>query len=496
MINLITKEELNKLESYRNRYAIWESADPVCDSNPIEDILIEWQEAKKDLFTLFGNKLILSKPLTFTKVIEDVKEDMAYMVNTANPKTYSSHYAVSFVKAFEDWVHNVIPSEDRWKAHSLIYSSTLAEGHYSFLDPLNIPMPNGTTFTIKKDNMKIMKILGKIADAYQLDGYEEFRICHSIILNDKTLNGTLNLTIHPLDFVLMSEETDSGWSSCMSWENYREFRQGSVEMMNSPCVVLATLTNERGEKHWRQNFIINKDLIVAVKGYPWQNDYLTNASLYWLKELAEKNWGCRFTTSEPLPYKNNHFGNELEAWFFCNEMYNDIGTYTKGFISTTVDKSKPYNLNFSGKSQCMWCGLINAEILSPSFLCCSDCDTTKVCADCQAPIDSWSGGYDTEHGLICEDCFNEKYFFCQKCETAEEFDSRNKVNIIFAYDPKSGEAETATTPLYLCLDCQKDYTIYEDLYYNRYVFYYELPDYLVPSTKYTNWEKIVELQEA
>ena len=74
-----------------------------------------------------------------------------------------------------------------------------------------------------------------------LEEFEDFRIKHSRILSEKEFIGRLSLSIHPLDFMTMSDN-DSDWSSCMSWRTCGSYRRGTVEMMNSPCVVVAYLS--------------------------------------------------------------------------------------------------------------------------------------------------------------------------------------------------------------------------------------------------------------
>ena len=42
-------------------------------------------------------------------------------------------------------------------------------------------------------------------------------------------------------------DNDYGWDSCMGWMNEGEYRLGTVEMMNSPCIVVAYID---GEEAW------------------------------------------------------------------------------------------------------------------------------------------------------------------------------------------------------------------------------------------------------
>jgi hypothetical protein len=116
---------------------------------------------------------------------------------------------------------------------------------YNDKESLSFVSPkDGSKVTITL-GMKFMKALGKVVEAYNLDQemFEEFRIAHSQILNDKKLSGRLCLSIHPLDYMTMSDN-ESDWGSCMSWREGGCYRRGTVEMMTSPVVVVAYLKSE------------------------------------------------------------------------------------------------------------------------------------------------------------------------------------------------------------------------------------------------------------
>ena len=76
-----------------------------------------------------------------------------------------------------------------------------------------------------------MRVLSKIATAYNLPGFEDFRIAQSLVTNQANLKGYITLSIHPLDYMTMSDN-NCGWDSCMSWQEEGCYRQGTVEMMN------------------------------------------------------------------------------------------------------------------------------------------------------------------------------------------------------------------------------------------------------------------------
>ena len=134
------------------------------------------------------------------------------------------------------------------------------------------------------------------------------------------MDGELCLSIHPMDYMTMSDN-DNNWQSCMNWMNNGDYRLGTVECMNSPYVLVAYLHNpnhsmsigpyEWNSKHWRELFIIHPEMISEVKGYCFQDENLTNTILMWIKELAHNNldWDydndeINVTDTNPIPFKD------------------------------------------------------------------------------------------------------------------------------------------------------------------------------------------------
>ena len=94
------------------------------------------------------------------------------------------------------------------------------------------------------------------------------------VQNFRKSSQKLTLSIHPLDYITMSDN-ECNWSSCMSWRNEGDYHAGTIEMMNSTCVVVAyiaqnneTLENGWNSKRWRQLFVIHPTCIIASCPYP------------------------------------------------------------------------------------------------------------------------------------------------------------------------------------------------------------------------------------
>ena len=274
-----------------------------------------------------------------------------------------------------------------------------------------------------------MKILGKLAKAYDLPGFEEFRIAHSQIHNQKRLHGTLSISIHPLDYMTMSHNA-CGWSSCMDWTDEGSYRRGTVEMMNSDCVVVAYLESSSpfypldndfvwSNKKWRELFIVDNNVIAGVKPYPYEHTDLEKMVLDWLKELATKNCGWEYTNSTHIFSHDYHKHNDeldrdITLRFWTDAMYNDFCDGHCAYLG--LDIPCVYDRSYSGPSQCLNCGDIHNDFDNEGMLVCEGCDSSTRCDHCGERHDP-SYMHEMDDGLlICDYCYESYVEECHLCE--------------------------------------------------------------------------------
>ena len=401
-----------------------------------ETIFKEWDINKKTLFKLLDNNLIVRRPYTYIvpdedliKKIENCKYDIPAwnFTNWWNREVYAPvlnqlDLDPDFVKLCKD----------------IIQPKTLANNKYPNETKIFSLPPDGELFKVSK-GMRPMKIISKLAQKYGCDEkiLEEFRIWHSQILNNKHMDGELCLSIHPLDYMTMSDN-DNDWQSCMNWMNHGDYRCGTVECMNSPYILIAYLHNPKhlmslskvnnnkwNSKHWRELFIINPEMINEIKGYCFQDENLTNTVLMWIKELASKNLGWTYdddeiNIQETIPFKDSDLSFRI---YTDGYMYNDIGTLDKHRARINREKIGKYEnithwyvpsedkwhymleIPYGGKSTCMWCGQeINGTDREESVLC-DSCDMGICCAYCGDYISKRNCFYiDDFDNPICENC--------------------------------------------------------------------------------------------
>lgn len=405
----------------------------------IEEVLSTWNHNKERLFKIFGNKLILTKPFLYNKPEHEIERDIEEMKYRSNDSKYGERKPRLFYEKFIEFANEFSYKrqyEVRDRLYGLISSYGLKNNIYSGTTFL-LEAPNGKTLVIER-GCKATKALGKIAKAFDIPYFEDFRICHSQILNQKTIEGTLTLSIHPLDYMTMSDN-DNGWSSCMSWISYGCYRQGTVEMMNSPNVVVAYLSDKNmtlpdsekwNSKKWRTLIVADENLISHIKNYPYDNRDLSQFAVNWLKELTTAATGNTYyesqfydgTANVKLPNMPIFDIITVAGYMYNDFNCSDIGhciafssQLTQDNLETKFDKSNCLILEYSGPSMCMSCGATNINCDAEQNLVCSDCEHMYYCANCDDEISGEP--YWVEDSPYCNYCYEEYTRGCYECET-------------------------------------------------------------------------------
>lgn len=401
---IISQEDQVTFLNYINKYAGLDGACCTHDAN--FDPLAAWRENKSHLFqNLFHGNLILERNITYSIPTEtlanSIESDEAYQsfrwqlidkMSDAGMRYSSAWYAIKQV---------IAPTQ-------------LAENKLS--EAREIKLPNGTKVNAPK-GIKPNKVIKPIADYFGLgDLWEKVRIAVSQILNDKSTSGTLCLSIHPMDYVTMSDNTYK-WSSCMSWINEGCYRSGTLEMLNSPKVIVAYLRGDKpfedgiSNKKWRTLIIVDDKVLTTVKSYPYQSEELSTAAIEWVRSLITDK---EYRAAEPYTYG--------EVKMRCSthgHMYNDFGSATHyGCFAPDYDPyTTRHDIDYGATIYCLNCG----EVLD------NDCDDAEmylvhtesnyyVCEHCDERI--YNGDYYCVDGdILCLDCIDELCFYCElTCE--------------------------------------------------------------------------------
>ena len=416
LCNEITKDEMRMIDN-----AIYGCADGHGGRASVPYVLRLWDANKQGfLYDLLGKKLSVSKEIEIDRD-KQVEEEFKQLLPLNNTLSRFANNLLDLIDDNDCMLRAVVESCFEPKA---LANNSYTGGKYT--------IPLGEKSFRTESGMKVMKILAKVADFYNIkEQFEEFRQFHSMVTNTKMFKGKLTLSIHPLDYITMSDN-GSDWSSCMSWTEGGCYRQGTVEMMNSECVLVAFLESEDqfrihggiwNNKKWRTLVVCNSDLIASIKAYPYQSDTLTTEVMDFIKELAQENLHINFKENlsyEYGPYSNinleQYGANPIRLCFYTNNMYNDFGCVDYHFVSLSEDyinkiKDKHITrdeINYSGETECMWCGAV-CEVVETGDLVCEDCNGYITCDHCGDRTD-YDELSEVDGEMICDYCRENETF--------------------------------------------------------------------------------------
>lgn len=426
----------NKLSDYEkdaiNRYIDYYTEDYSSNTRaPLSKILRYWNTEKVNLYHLLNDSLMYSENIEFEASADILNGYMNELLENSS---------------FRQKINSCI--NDALNEHKLTWGEYNSLANLFFPDILVVNKYTGSGRKIKfsddftldmQQGMKITKILSKLATYFNLDEeYEEFRLEHSQVLNTKKLSGELVFSIHPLDFMTMSDNA-SGWTSCMSWKENGCYRRGTVEMMNSSSVVVVYLKSHSKDmqlcdnyfwnnKKWRELFIVNPDFITNIKGYPYIADNLTLKALEILTNLATKNWNANYEVKN-INYEHEetiYLHEEDETLyttllFDTDAMYNDFdATYHFGNFSKLMFNNSSHWYNYSGVANCMCCGNIeefgggDCEEEEEGYLICLHCSDTFICDCCGSRCSGEQ--LEVDGYMVCRECYEDKVVYCHDDE--------------------------------------------------------------------------------
>ena len=384
-------------------------------------ILREWNEVKEPLFTgIFNGNLILKRPVRYTASTTEIVNLIYEAVDNNENVPFA---AKRFPLEWREFCNRKYIENSRevcWLYLSeIINYDNIVEGRILNICDfvvVHLPKPDGSFRDYRiTGNTKPLRAVGRILKAFSDSGiseelFQSFCAWVSTFMTSKEISGNLCLSIHPLDYMTMSDNA-SNWSSCMSWEDNGCYRGGTVEMMNSPMVVVAYLEastpmrvfgHDWNNKKWRTLILVDPGFVCSVKAYPYQNDHLTQVILDWINELSNGEYDEN--TFEVRPWKHldipmeGEDEKEIHLMFEprCDRMYNDFGSTThwmkvsKSVFEDMIQSGEEvvFDFNYSGVKECMTCGELDANFSHEndeealSCLNCYDPEPTYECAYC------------------------------------------------------------------------------------------------------------------
>lgn len=403
----ITTTELKAIEDYALSYAA-----PIYCKN--EKYLVEWNKEKGNLFKLMGNNLILPigsvthsptvidrekslENIDTREMFSGLRNEIIYLAYcyffSSEEKEFLKTYGYGDISFGMNMKHLEYPIDEKSKeirskvveklSRAYDFEREYEDWKYvrdfstetDYIDSKFKIGIKGRTMRMTHKEKKI-KALNRFYHLMDMEVAEDssperekrveklkslekhikqFENLMSLNIN-RTISSDIILSIHPLDFMTMSDN-DSNWSSCMSWRDFGSYRSGTVEMMNSASIIIAYSKAEKpmnlfegkdeyewNNKTWRELFIVTKDFIYPIKGYPYHSKEFEEFVINKIAELGEKNCGFKY---------RKDFCKGVSPQFYTNNMYNDTTCRTAaiiGKLSTVLKEEtvKEIEFNYSG----------------------------------------------------------------------------------------------------------------------------------------------------
>ena len=466
LIDKISSDDKKRIKNYIYDYGIGKH-----NFIGLEEWLQNWSHSNQVLYKLLGNNLIYEFDYNYEKDQEDLRQEINNkLFKLTFKKSYHEFYVTVIVPLYND---EIIDWDTKMGFSRITDAVNFIEN--KVYSGFKVKLPGKKKTLQVTEGGKPMKALQKIIDYFEEDfdfeGFEEFRLAHSMIFNDKIVKGKMCLSIHPLDYMTMSDN-GLNWSSCMSWTDNGCYHVGTVEMMNSNNVICCYLKDNTdyhfskeeenvndplyiwNNKRWRVLAYALKDIIMIGKSYPYKNKDLNMAVLEKLRELAKENlnWTYDFGPEAYLDmqYINSSYSmNRAKDYLTFNPKKHNIIWDTKGMyndmlndhgtlyycVRNKVNKNKIFSV--SGKSPCLCCGVniiygtgyeddYNERFYGVGNVVCDDCLTNIGNCDCCGSALLFSDPYyvdiryssnddDIRYGKRCLKCMQNDVRICPDC---------------------------------------------------------------------------------
>lgn len=434
---------------------------------PMEITLKEWNKNKIKLFKAFGQKLRISKQISIPKDTTIIASeldaiyhpyifwqdvDIQDFINFPdNASTFINNDFIQDVLLF--WAKKNYSIRDLSTLSRLFLHKNLVKGYICSLETDEPYHFRDFKCTIK-NGMKTIRTIQKVLKATHyshMDLFEEWRNQVSLVQTSDVIHAKLVLSIHPIDFMTMSDN-NCNWGSCMSWSRSGCYHAGTLEMMNSNIAAVAYLEsdseyalylNETGEvypipnKSWRSLVFIHKDIILCGKSYPYFKQDLCFKVLDFVRSLVKENlnWNYKFINQEYQDMKNIEGNYYLRDWFnpyydkhrkhhtitfYTNGMYNDIieAKYPHYYCCRNYVE-EPLKICLSGPATCICCGKRLFDNDRNEIYSYDDLGQDKICWECRSQRRCRTCGkihykmkYHTSEGDYCsDDCIKDTIIF-------------------------------------------------------------------------------------
>ena len=434
----INTDNLDILKPIVKDVLTFSQAYPFKDLN-IEELMSSWKEAKKEYISIFGGRPI-------------IRSDKKIMIILSEDAKVRRFHAL--LELLEDEV------EVQAQANNGVtfYDFMMANRDGLFSNTVVSPYPD-----IKiREGMKLLKCFKYFFPTFTMT--RKAQDIASRFIQDNKITGYLYLSVHPLDFLLLSEN-NSNWRSCHSLDG--DYRAGNLSYMLDTTTVVAYLADDRTEhlrmlpdncywadKKWRMLLHSNafNNVVYFNRQYPFDSDELLNCVYTFVNKIAVSNnkpsllppqligfstiemknkWGLLdldynyILGVDHSIYDTRDVINADDFLGYCDLIYSPnyspIASINAGnqYLEITKDRQqqnlkfhKAYDIKIGAPVPCVYCGKQHIS-RTDSFLC-DDCialedaddDYYLACEACGSRIYNKADMHVFRGEILCETCYS------------------------------------------------------------------------------------------
>lgn len=312
---LISDEEYSSVKKQFDKVISYNTG---VESPQTDEIFDQWYKAKAPFITTFGGLIWESDkdfqiPFSQNK-IEYCWEQVLDKLSKMNSEGYIDNY-----QECKLWLKTCVHSD------GLINNRTKRDMYIKALD-----------ITILKDSKVLKGFKYFINDEIALRYFQDY--C-SRFQQQKGMNGKICLSVHPLDFLSLSNN-NCGWSTCHSLDG--EFRAGNISYMLDECTFICYLKTHEGlvpidgfpssvpwnNKKWRMLAFLSDDFGMILTG----RQYPTEIGFKGLHQVRQEFINCGLVDSNDYldwtDWLDKNYGEQEE-----NSCYLTTNFYPKGYIN-------------------------------------------------------------------------------------------------------------------------------------------------------------------
>lgn len=324
-------------------------------------------------------------------------------------------------------------------------------------------LPSADTVTLVKElcgvtcvvGQKTSRIINAICKKYGLDKHPEYDARFAKLadsLNPMQVKRTALLSVHPCDFLEMSNQNNS-WYSCHCLDD-GTYHAGTLSYMNDECsMIFYTVDDDVTEKYHtepkrtRQIFCYNNGILLQSRLYP-QTDDDESRDMY--RNIVQRTIADCLMVPNLWELKRNqedidqHVRTHGNALHYCDYLFDTYKANISLLKNATVEQNE--HILVGHTAYCLDCAepisehsiLYCDSCYDDDFVTCYDCNRTireddahyvegdwycsSCCSNCEHcyedTISDMTEVHDRDNRLIsvCQSCRDNHYHYCENCD--------------------------------------------------------------------------------